>query len=150
MRRFSLVLVFCLGVGGLTSCSTLSKLTHQSRPAQTVSKTDSKTDAPVTPEAPSQSDVGVYDSGVSSPKIPASSSSTSYQTSNSSSKVTSPSWQSSSLLPIRDEATPVIDDEDSPVSTEPLPGDFRGGLRTPSLPDTLPMTLDGKVNSMSL
>lgn len=28
-----------------------------------------------------------------------------------------------------------------------LPGDARGGLRTPGLPAVLPMTLDGKINT---
>lgn len=43
-----------------------------------------------------------------------------------------------------------VDPEDLPVQTGPLPGDLRSGLRTPSLPDVLPLTLDGKINPSSI
>lgn len=36
--------------------------------------------------------------------------------------------------------------DDIPVPLGPLPGDLRGNLRTPDMPSTLPMSVDGKIN----
>lgn len=43
----------------------------------------------------------------------------------------------------------VLDPTDTPSPELPYPGDLRGGLRTPQLPDVLPLTLDGKINQSS-
>lgn len=41
-------------------------------------------------------------------------------------------------------------DIDATLPTAPLPGDMRGGLRSPAMPTTLPMSLDGKINPQAL
>lgn len=62
----------------------------------------------------------------------------------------------SPMTPVSSPAQPVqrplLNDllEDDPYApVELLPGDRRGGLRTPDLPTTLPLTLDGKINEES-
>lgn len=37
--------------------------------------------------------------------------------------------------------------DDAPLPVGPLPGDLRGNLRTPDMPSSLPMSVDGKINS---
>ena len=50
-------------------------------------------------------------------------------------------------LPDKEEFSAPIRQSVSPgLSPAPLPGDVRRGLRSPDLPNTLPMTIDGKIN----
>ena len=41
---------------------------------------------------------------------------------------------------------PSADPDDYAIPSGPLPGEVPNGLRTPTLPDVLPLTLDGKIN----
>lgn len=49
--------------------------------------------------------------------------------------------------PVKSAILPEEDGEESAPGPAVLPGDFRPGLRTPQLPDTLLYDLDGKLNT---
>lgn len=49
--------------------------------------------------------------------------------------------------PVKSAVLPEEDGEESAPGPAVLPGDFRPGLRTPQLPDTLLYDLDGKLNT---
>ena len=49
--------------------------------------------------------------------------------------------------PVKQDILPEEEGEESAPGPAVLPGDFRPGLRTPQLPDTLLYDLDGKLNT---
>lgn len=49
--------------------------------------------------------------------------------------------------PVKSAILPEEEEEESAPGPAVLPGDFRPGLRTPRLPDTLLYDLDGKLNT---